>query len=169
MTYTKYTDNANDNGNGQSDSSNLDSSARAKLVGNFDLTSFIVGTALDLDNDGDSSDNLINESSCYASSKINFKNDGTFTKTKSFAVLGAQNLTLQCDSEEITGTWTRVGDKVITRHVSGNANVSTEYDFNASSTVVSRSESNVQYPIFNIASALYGMVSGNVEYKYTKN
>lgn len=168
LTYKKYSNNSNTNGNGQNDADNVDTSAKAKLVGNFDLTSFLVGTAQDLDNNGQSSNNLVSESSCYSNADIKFNNDGTFTRTIKTATLGSGSLSLECETETETGTYTRVGDKVITRHMNGDVRVNTTYDFNASATTVSRSVSEMSYPIFNAITSLFGQVSGNVVLTYSK-
>jgi hypothetical protein len=170
FTYTKYTNNDNDNGDSDDDDDNIDADAMAALTGNFDLSSYIVGTAQDLNHDGSGSTNLMTESNCYSASNITLHSDGTYDETSSGTIITGSGLDIDCDAEiETTGTWTRNGDMVTTRHASGNTNVSTQYMFNASSHTLSRSDATAEYPTFNTATSLFANLTGNVDYTYTKD
>lgn len=171
LTFTKYTDNDNDNGNSNNQEDNVDSSGRAELLGNFNLTSFLIGgSAQDLDHNGTSSNNLASESSCYADSKIVFNADGTYTETAKRSILGSVATLLDCSSATTTsGTWTRNGDNFITRQTSGNSNLVTKFTLDSSAKTISKSEDNVQYPTFSAVSSLFANLSGTVNYTFTKS
>ncbi|AWA29386.1 hypothetical protein HYN48_04405 [Flavobacterium magnum] len=168
LTFEKYTDNDEDNGNTDDDDDNVSTSGMAEIMGNFGLSSLLTSNSQDLDNDGDSSSNLLNETSCYSDSKIKFNNNGTYEETRSFSTLGNLGLSLTCDSETRTGTWTRVGDRVFTRS-SGNGSVRTAFDLDATTNILSRSENNGDYPSFNSLTNVFAMLSGNLDYEYEKS
>lgn len=168
LTFEKYTDDDDDNGNTDDDTNNTSTSGMAKIVGNFGLSSLITGSAQDLDDDGDSSTDLTNEANCYSDSEIRFNNSGTYEETSSTSILGNLGLSLTCDTETRTGTWTRVGDRVFTRS-SGMGSTHTAFDLDASSNILSRSESNGDYPSFNSVTNVFTMLSGNLEYEYSKS
>ncbi|CAM3484605.1 hypothetical protein FLLO111716_13620 [Flavobacterium longum] len=167
LTFTKYTENEDDNGNGQDDDDNIDMTSMNEVVGNFGLNSFMVGNAQDLDNDGDSSMNLMTESNCYADSNITFNADGTYEREWSQSILSNLGTSLTCSTTTETGTWTRQGDRIITRHLSGDAMVATELLLDAESNTM-QSEGDQQYPIYNSVTSLFAMVTGNVNMEYSK-
>lgn len=169
FTFTKYTDNDTDNGNSDTDTDNTDAAATSQLIGNFNLSAYIVGLAQDLDHDGDSSTNLMTESSCYSSSKIEFKSDGTYSETAATSILTNGNIALECHTETTTGTWVRNGDVVTTRHTSGNVNVSTEYMFNSTTHTLTRTDASGDYPGFNAVTSLFMNLTGNINYTFTKS
>lgn len=166
FTFTKYTDDDNDNGANDNDDDNIN--ANADLLGNFNLTSYLVGTAQDLDNDGDSSTNLMTETDCYLSSKVTFKSNGTYEEHYHTSILSASGLSLECNSETKTGTWTRNGNTVTTTQTSGNINTTTEYMFDAESHQLTRTDENGQYPSFNIVNSLFSMLTGDIHLTYVK-
>lgn len=168
MTFTKYTENEDDNGNGQDDDDNVNTSAMAEVVGNFDLSSYVVGNAQDLDNDGDTSTNLMTETNCYGASNITFNSDGTYEREWSQSILGNLGTSLTCSTNTETGTWTRQGNRVITRHLSGDATVNTEFQLDSESNTM-QSEGDQQYPVYNAATSLYSMITGNVDLVYSKD
>lgn len=166
LTFTKYTDNDDDNGATDNDDDNIN--VNADLLGEFNLTSYIVSMAQDLDNDGDSSLDLMSETNCYINSDITFNSDGTYEEHSYTSVLGALGLSLDCDSETTTGTWTRNGETVTTTRTSGGVNVSTQYMFDAETKKLSRTEENGQYPSFNIVGSLFAMLTGDIDLTYSK-
>jgi hypothetical protein len=172
VTYTKYTDNDQDNGatldtDGEN---NDDNNANFWLIGNFNLSSYVVATAQNLDNDGDSSANLTSESSCYAQSHIIFHADGTYEEQSAVNVLSGGGLSLTCDTETTTGTWTRSGDTVTThRTSSGSGSVNVNYTFDATTRTLVRSNNTGSYPAFSTATSLFSMVNGAVSYTYTRS
>lgn len=58
-------------------SSDDDSSSNDSVEGTFRLVAFEVETSIDLDGDGDSSTNLIEETGCYQNETVTFNNDNT--------------------------------------------------------------------------------------------
>ncbi len=166
LVFTKYSDNEDDNGDSQDDDNNTSTSGRAEIVGGFDLTSLLTASAQDLDDDGDSSSNLTTETTCYGNSNITFNSDGTYEEESSTTVLGNAGTSLTCNTETTTGTWIRNGDAVFTR---SSGNVTTEYSLDASSNTISRTDANGQYPTFNSVTSLFAMLTGNLEYEYSKN
>ncbi len=167
LTFEKYTDDDNDNGATDDDTDNAGVSGSTEILGSFNLSSLVTGSAQDLDDDGDSSTDLTNETSCYSDSHIAFHNNGTYDETWSHSVLGNLGTALECNTETTTGTWTRVGDKIFTR-TSGNNSVTTSFDFDSDTHIISRSDSNGDYPSFNSVTNIFTMTSGNLDFEYTK-
>ena len=169
LTFEKYTDNDNDEGQNADDTdNNNNNTVNADLIGQFDLSSFIVATAQDLDKDGDSSTNLISELECYSSSKIEFHNDGTFERTTAVASIGNLGLSLNCTTSTSYGRWTRNGNTVTTTQTTAGINVNTQYTFNTSAKTLSNTDNNGQYPGYNTATSIFATLTGNVAYTFTK-
>lgn len=162
LTYTKYTDNEDDNGANIDiiDNINVD----AAVLGTFDLTSYIVATAQDLDDDGDTSTNLMTESSCYADTQMTFNSDGTFSRTTAMNVISQSGLSLNCETQTTTGTWTRDGNTVTTTQ----GNVTAEYTLNTTAETLVRTEEDAQYLSFNSILDLFANLTGDVTYTFTK-
>jgi len=170
LTFTKYTDNDNDNGQNADDTDhNNNNTANADLLGQFDLTAFVVGTAQDLDKDGQSSTNLVNEIDCYTSSKIEFNNDGTFERTTAVSSVGNLGLSLECTTSTSYGRWTRNGNTVTTTQTTAGVNVSTQYTFNTTAKTLTASDATAQYPVFSLVTSLFANVTGQVNYTFTKD
>jgi hypothetical protein len=170
LTYVKYTDNGDDNGaSADTDGPNDDeNNANFNLLGDFGLTSMIVADAQNLDNDGDSSTNLLTESNCYMGSNIVLHEDGTYEEHHTWSALGSLGLSLDCQSETTFGTWTREGDTVTAhRTSSGTGSVDTDFTFDANTNMLTRTDNNGQYVSFNSVTSLYAMLTGAVNYTYT--
>ncbi|MDI1257374.1 MAG: hypothetical protein PSV16_14870 [Flavobacterium sp.] len=169
ITYEKYTNNDDDNGNSDSDDDNVSSEGRAEVIGNFGLSTLLTATAQDLDDDSDSSTNLLNESNCYASSHIVFNSDGTYTEESSSSnLLSSLGLELTCNSETSNGTFIRNGNKVITRMTSGSGTITTNYTLDMETNTISRTDAQGEYPSFNNVTNIYTMTSGSLNYTFTK-
>ncbi len=109
-------------------SSDDDSSSNDSVEGTFRLVAFEVETSFDLDGDGDSSTNLIEETGCYQNETITFNNDNTGTAiTRSFldvfVVISTDSdgedtyfQIIDCIEEEESSsfTWTQNGSTVTT-------------------------------------------------------
>ncbi|HOZ76145.1 MAG TPA: hypothetical protein PLS51_10365 [Flavobacterium sp.] len=172
LTYTKYTDNDQDNGaSADTDGPNDDeNNANFYLLGTLNLSSYIVATAQNLDGDSDSSTNLTTESSCYAGSQITFNSNGTYERRINKSILANLGLSLTCDTEITTGTWTRNGNTITThRTSSGSGSVNVNYTFNSATRVLTGSDSNGDYPSFNSVTSLWAMLTGNVTYSYMRS
>lgn len=164
LTFEKYTDNSDDNGAGQDDDDNVN--AEAGIFGDFDLKGFIVGTAQDLDLDGESSTNLATETTCYSNSTLKLKTDGTYERKLYYSVLNMANLTLDCETTTTTGTYTRIGDHVFTRDANGTINAT--FDI-GSGNKLSGTWDNAQFPTYNSATELWAMLTGNVMLQFEKS
>lgn len=168
MTFTKYTENEEDNGNGQDDDENTSSTAMAEIIGNFDLSSFIVATAQNLDNDGDSSTNLVTESNCYGASNITFNSDGTYEREWSESIVGDLGTSLSCDTQTETGTWTRQGNRIVMYHLSGDSHVMSDLTLDTENNTLAQSHDSWEYPSFNSATSLFATLTGAVNLVYTR-
>lgn len=166
LTFTKYTDDDNDNGATDNDDDNMN--VNADLLGDFSLTSFIVGAAQDLDNDGDNSTNLMTETNCYMESGIRFNSDGTYEEHFAASIVSITGLSLECEAENTTGTWTRDGDTVTTTQTSGSVDITTEYAFDAETHQLTRTEEDGEFPSFTVVGSLFAMVTGDIELTYSK-
>lgn len=172
ITFTKYTDDDEDNGeNADNDGENDDeNNANFWLLGNFNLSSFVAPSAQNLDNDGDNSSNLVSESSCYGQSYIRFNADGTYQEERVMPTISANLLTLSCQTQTISGTWIRSGNTITTtRTSSGSGSATTTYNFDSSTRLLTRTESNGSFPSFNSGTSLFSMLSGSINYTYTRN
>lgn len=172
LTYTKYTDNDDDNG-ASSDTDGPDgddNNANLAAIGTFGLTSYIVAIAQDIDRDGDNSTNLATESVCYGDSNLTLNADGTYAQNTSTNVLANSGLSLTCNTETTTGTWTRLGNTITThRTSSGSGSVNVTYNFDAAAHTLLRTESAGAYPNFNLATSIWSMVNGTVSTTYTRS
>lgn len=164
---TKYTDDSNDNGNNDNDENNTNNESYTKLIGDFDLSAMIVATAQDLDNDGDSSTNLMNETNCYSASHITFNSNGTYTENSSYNILSSgTGVALTCNADVSTGYWYGHGNEIVTRNSVG---VVSHFMLNTSNNTITSSDHNDNYATYNAVSHLYAMISGNVDYTYEKD
>lgn len=163
LTFTKVSD-----GTSESDIEN-GSDSNIGLLGNFGLTSFLVGNGQDLDNDGEESFDLTNETNCYTESNITFNSDGTYDEEFTKSILTSTGLALECNTETRTGTYTRDGDEVTLTRATGSGNVNTVFDFNSATNTLSRRDNNGNYPSLNLLTSLFAMISGTVDLEYDKS
>ncbi len=171
-TFAKYTDDDQDNGatadnNGENDDEN---NANFWLLGDFSLTSYTTATAQNLDNDTDSNTNLVSESSCYGQSYITFRQNGTYEEERNLPAISANALSLSCNTENTAGTWTRSGNTITTTRIGvGSGSASTTYNLEANTHVLTRTDSNGSFPSFNTGTSLLSMLTGSVNYTYTRS
>lgn len=123
-------------------SSDDDSSSNDSVEGTFRLVSFEIENSIDLDGDGDSSTNLIEETGCYQDETLAFNSGGAgIATTRSFLDVfvvistdsdGGETFsqTIDCVLEEDVSnfTWTQNGS-VVTINVGGDT-VTLSYDGN---------------------------------------
>jgi hypothetical protein len=166
LEFKKYTDNENDNGAGQDDDSNVNSNALSNVTGEYDLSSYLVGEAQDLNNDGESSTNLVSETTCYGQSTIDLNSDGTYEQTWSYASITNLGTQLSCETETTTGWWTRQGDSIILNRLSGGNVVGSS--FSVGSNSLTQTNANWSYPTFNSALALFTSANGTVNLTYSR-
>jgi hypothetical protein len=163
LTFTKVSDGDNDSDIENGSNSNFG------LIGNFDLAAFIVGQGQDLDDDGEDSFNLLNESNCYGQSNITFNSDGTYDEEFTYSVLSASGLSFECETVTRSGTYDRDGDTLTTTDTSGSVDVNTTYEFNSATNTISRSDNDAEYPGLNTATSLWVMLTGNADLEYQKD
>ena len=96
----------------------------SEIVGTWQLTAWLVQSGLDLNNDGSSNLNLLDEMDCYNNETIEFNTDGTASiNSRSFAEIivefevGSTNsfdYFINCIEEDniTTATWTEDGDSI---------------------------------------------------------
>lgn len=75
------------------------------ITGNYVLTSLVADVAVDLDQDGTSDSQLMNETTCFDNVAINFDANGNFTTTVSEVGFDANNV-LTCSTIVTSGTYT---------------------------------------------------------------
>lgn len=75
------------------------------IAGNYVLTSLVSDVAVDLDQDGTSDTQLMNETTCFDTVAISFDANGNFTTTVSEVGFDANNV-LTCSTIVTTGTYT---------------------------------------------------------------
>lgn len=75
------------------------------LVGDYVLTSLVADVAVDLDQDGTSDSQLLNETTCFDNVAITFDANGNFTTTVSEVGFDANNV-LTCSTIVTSGTYT---------------------------------------------------------------
>ena len=94
---------------------NDDEPVSGNAVGIYKLTAFNTFDAQDLNGDGNSSINQINESVCFNNSFLKLNSDNTFTldqKGVELTIIGTSE-TLDCyDDGEIIGTWSVSGNNL---------------------------------------------------------
>jgi len=162
LTFTKKSDgtSANDVKNG--------ANSNVGVLGDFNLRSFVVGQAQDLNKDGQTSTDLASETSCYGDSKITFKSDGTYTEVFKYSVMNATNVSLECQTKTTSGTYDRDGNVITTKDTSGSADVTTTYNFNTATNTISRRNNSMEFPGYNSVTSLFFNVTGAVDLAYDK-
>lgn len=109
---------SSDDGNG---------SENASIVGTWNITSFQTSQSYDLNDDGESSNDLVEELDCFTS-VISFTDDGTFTFMSSdidFTAQGENDFTIECNgSSTLSGTYALDGNTLTTTDEEGTEEVS---------------------------------------------
>lgn len=103
-------------GSGSGGGSNGGGSSSTDASGSYKMTAFNIDTAQDLNQDGTSNTNLVNESTCLNNNYLTLSPDGTFTadgKTINLTTTTTAPYTsLSCEAEPYSGTWTQNGNQV---------------------------------------------------------
>lgn len=87
------------------------------IIATFKLTAFNVPEAVDIDQNGQLSSNLMQESDCYDPSFLTFNSDGTYRlRNNQLVVVGSDT---DCQSRTTTGNWTRNGNVITATPHSG--------------------------------------------------
>ncbi len=86
------------------------------LIGHWELTRMVADTAVNLDQDGAYSTNLLEETSCFNNMSITFNSDATFTTNNATMTFesGGNGDQFACIADRIdTGTWEVENDNLI--------------------------------------------------------
>lgn len=101
------------------DTDNLATQSTNAIAGNYVITSLQANIAVDLDNNGSSSTNILSEATCVQQMNVTFNADGSFTAVVADVSYDANNL-LVCTTATETGVYTYVnGMLTITVSVNG--------------------------------------------------
>lgn len=139
-----------------------DDNNSADISGTYDLTGFFPPVAVDVNDDGAASDNLLNETTCYDPSQITLNNDGTFDSNYSFLTVQGNATTTTCQNLVTSGSWTQNGNTVALETTSGDIMLYT-YSQNTLSQVQP-----AQYPNINSEGEAY-LATGTVGIVFTKS
>ncbi|MBA9074217.1 hypothetical protein GGR22_002384 [Flavobacterium gossypii] len=137
----------------------------ADLVGLYEMSSWNSPSAADLDNDGDSSANMMAESPCYDNSIIVLLQNGTFTQTHNS--IHIRDGAISCaDSQNMTGIWKRSGDTVTTAAMVNGTRVERAYSVTEAATgkKLNLSLSDSQYPTMSSGNASWEAGAINIEF-----
>ena len=128
-----------------------DSNNNSDVAGTYNLTAFNAPMSVDFDGNGTSSSNIMNESNCYANSKLVLNSDGSYTLTDNS--VNISGTTSNCGSQTTTGTWSRSGNTFTMNSGVGTNIVTTNYNYvKASGTngaTMTRTTTNGMYPSLN--------------------
>jgi hypothetical protein len=132
------------------------------VTGTYNLTAIIVPSAVDYNEDGTVSNNLLDESSCYTGSNIVLNDDHTFTSTYSSVFFESET---GCHTEEASGTWSLDGDQLSLNNTIMEPANTVEYTVSGSTLILS--EENTPYPDRDVdGNPMYS--TGTVHINYTK-
>jgi hypothetical protein len=150
-------DNDDDNDNNNED-----------LTGTYRLSSWNSPVAVDFDNNGTSSANMMTESSCFDNSTMTINNNGTYTMT--YNDVGINSAVSSCRTETTTGTWARSGNTFTTTSGTGSSAIDTDYSFSSSgaSPTMTRFMTGAQYPSINTTTGDPEYTTGNVNMVFTR-
>jgi hypothetical protein len=148
------------------DDDNNNNTDNSQLVGTYRMTAFNAPMAIDFNNDGTSSVNLMDESNCYNDSFLVVNQNGTYTMTSN--TVNIDGTTSSCASEVKTGSWTRSGNTFTTSSGTG-ANVQrTDFSWNGTNRTFTRNATNFNYPTWNTVTNSPEWGTGNVSMIYTR-
>lgn len=93
----------------------IDVSGNSAVVGTYFMTAFNSSTPTDLNQDGTSSTNQLNETNCFDGSYIVMNSDNTFVANSKGIDIDVQGTTstIACyEDEEVSGTWSVTGNQL---------------------------------------------------------
>jgi hypothetical protein len=145
-----------------------DNNNNEDLTGTYRMSSWNSPVAVDFDNNGTSSANLMTESSCFDNSTMTINDDGTYTMT--YNDVGITGAVSSCRTETTTGTWARSGNSFTTTSGTGSSAIDTDYSFSSSgaSPTMTRFMTGAQYPSINTTSGDPEYATGNVNMVFTR-
>ena len=136
------------------------------MAGTYRMSSWNVPTAIDYDDDGDSSTNMMTESTCYNNTVMTLNEDGTYTST--YNSVGINNGVSSCAQSQVTsGTWTRNGNNLTATTTYGGSGTNS-WTWNQQANTVTRSLTNSQYPSINSTTGDFEYATGNISQVYTR-
>lgn len=117
------------------------------VIGSYLMTEWNAPVPIDFNQDGESSRNLMEESSCYDGSMLTIRDDGTFTKT--YKYLHIENGTIICETENRYGTWSRTGDRLTLTWDIETGQMSDSYNYGEVNDILTRTIEDTHYPSFD--------------------
>ncbi|AWI25810.1 lipocalin family protein [Flavobacterium pallidum] len=140
------------------------------ITGTYNLTAFNAPRAVDYDEDGVSSINLMEESRCFDDSRITINRDGTYILEENF--ISIQGTISFCDARVTKGTWTRSENSLTTTSDLDNDIVVNHYVFKTgngmSGNTMTMITPNTSFPVRD-GSGNPQSSSGTVGVTYTEN
>lgn len=141
--------------------------ANADLVGLYEMSSWNSPSATDLNNDGDSSANMMAESPCYDDSILVLQQNGTFTHTNNSIQIN-KGVVSCANSQHIAGIWKRSGTTVTTAAMVGGTRIERAYTFTetAAGSKLMLNISDTQYPTMSAGNVSWA--TGTITIEFTK-
>lgn len=118
------------------------SPSQSHLVGTYKMTAWNAPVQVDLDQNGTSSRNLMQESGCYAPSQLTLSANHTYDLSYHF--LDVDGESSGCSIEISHGAWYANGDNL---RLTASDGEETLYSYGNVNQILTRSETNWQYPV----------------------
>jgi len=147
-----------------SDDDNNDDNNSANLAGSYNMTAYNAPMAIDYDDDGDSSTNLMTESTCFNNSTMTLNSNGTYSMHYNGVTI-SNGLSSCASTSNTTGTWTRNGNTITATPTGGGT--ATSWSWSSSNKTLTNNATNAQYPSFNSTTGMYIYATGNTSTVYT--
>jgi hypothetical protein len=122
--------------------SDPESNLQADIAGVYAISSWNAPIPTDLDQDGISSRNLMDETDCYDSSHIILSEDMSYNKSYHFAEAGGESIS--CNMETDAGTWSTNGSTVRLLSTEGHEVI---YAYGSVNQILTRSEADWHFPV----------------------
>ncbi|HLA55451.1 MAG TPA: lipocalin family protein [Flavobacterium sp.] len=141
---------------------NDDDDNNTDISGTYNLTAFMAPVAVDFNDDGTPSTNLINETTCYDNATLVLHDNATYDLTYSYLTVQDDAVVTSCQNSVTSGTWARSGSSVVlTDGVSSDTSI-----FTYSQNTLSQVQTGV-YPNINSEGDAY-LATGTVGIVFTE-
>lgn len=125
-----------------SDDDDSGTSADSQLAGTYNLTAYNIPVAVDFDQDGEPSTNLMDESNCYLNSHIILNSDKTYTSVYNYLLITDE---ANCVQETGEGSWLSPNSSTLTV-VDSSIEPELEVDYTISGNQILHTLENAPYP-----------------------
>lgn len=103
-------------------------STGTSVVGTYKLTAFNSSVPTDLNNDGTTSSNQLNETSCFNNSMLTLNSNNTFSADSKGVDIDLTTNTLECFTDPVTiGTWSVSGSNLSLTYMDGGTSYTDVY------------------------------------------